>query len=182
MLETRIVTDIPGFTSCVLTESVYSINGRSLLLPKGSKILGRYQQEADLARVAVIWDRIVTPNGIDVTMSSPGVDGLGGAGHPGDYNAHWGSKIMSALLISLIADGFSYAAAKNGPETTIVGAGGVTVQQPFQSATARSMERLAQQALQKSVSRPATVTINQGAVVNVYVAQDVDFSGVLALR
>lgn len=182
VLETRIVTDIPGFTSCVLTEPVYSINGRSLLLPKGSKILGRYQQEADLARVAVIWDRIVTPNGIDVTMSSPGVDGLGGAGHPGDYNAHWGSKIMSALLISLIADGFSYAAAKNGPETTIVGAGGVTVQQPFQSATARSMERLAQQALQKSASRPATVTINQGVVVNVYVAQDVDFSGVMALR
>ena len=182
VLETRIITDIPGFTSCILTEPVYSINGRSLLLPKGSKILGRYQQEADLARVAVVWDRIVTPNGIDVTMSSPGVDGLGGAGHPGDYNAHWGSRIMSALLISLIADGFSYAAAKNGPETTIVGAGGVTVEQPFQSATARSMERLAQQALQKSANRPATVTINQGVVVNVYVAQDVDFSGILALR
>jgi type IV secretion system protein VirB10 len=182
ILETRIVTDIPGFTSCVLTEPVYSINGRSLLLPKGSKIMGRYQQEADLDRVAVIWDRVVTPNGIDVSMSSPGVDGLGGAGHPGDYNAHWGSKITSALLISLIADGFSYAAAKNGPETTIIGAGGVTVQEPFQSATARSMERLAQQALQKSASRPATVTINQGVMLNVYVAQDVDFSGVLAVR
>ena len=186
VLESRIVTDIPGFTSCVLTEPVYSVNGRELLLPKGSKILGRYQDEGDdIARVAVVWDRIITPTGIDVAMSSPGVDGLGGAGHPGDYNGHWGSKIMSALLISLISDAFQWGAAEHGPRTStsIVGPGGTTVvEQPFQSATARSMERLANQALQKSAQRKGTVTINQGTVVNVYVAQDVDFSAVMALR
>ena len=42
------------------------------------------------------------------------------------------------------------------------------------------MERLANQALDKAANRPATVTINQGTVVNVYVAKDVDFAGVLA--
>ncbi len=183
VLETRIITDIPGFTSCVLTEPVYSVNGRQMLLPKGSKILGRYQDQEDgIARVAVIWDRIVTPNGMDVTMSSPGVDGLGGAGHPGDQNNHWAQKIASALLISLISDAFSYAAAENGPETNVFTPGGTVVQQPFQSATARSMERLAGQALQKSAQRPSTVTINQGTVVNVYVSKDVDFSSVLAAR
>lgn len=183
VLETRIITDIPGFTSCIVTEPVYSVNGKRLLLPKGSKILGKYNNQTDgIARVAVIWDRVITPTGIDVSMSSPGVDGLGGAGHPGDYNGHWGSKITSALLISLIADGFSYAAAENGPETTVIGAGGVVAQQPFQSATARSMERLANQALEKSANRRGTVTINQGSVVNIYVAQDVDFTSVLALR
>lgn len=185
VLETRIVTDIPGFTSCIVTEPVYSINGRNLLLPKGSKILGRYDQGADIARVAVIWDRVITPTGIDVSMQSPGVDGLGGAGHPGDYDGHWASKITSALLISLISDAFSWAAAEHGPpsQATLVGPGGTTVvEQPFESATARSMERLANQALQKSANRMGTVTINQGTVVNIYVAQDVDFSGVLALR
>jgi type IV secretion system protein VirB10 len=186
VLETRIITDIPGFTSCILTEPVYSVNGRQLLLPKGSKILGQYTQGDDgIARVAVVWDRIITPTGIDVTMSSPGVDGLGGAGHPGDYNAHWASKITSALLISLISDAFQWGAAEHGPtsSTTYAGPGGTTVvEQPFQSATARSMERLANQALQKSAARPGTVTINQGSVVNVYVTQDVDFSSVLAVR
>lgn len=184
VLESRIITDIPGYTSCILTEPVYSVNGRQLLLPKGSKILGQYkdQEKEGIARVAVVWDRIVTPTGMDVTMSSPGVDGLGGAGHPGDLNNHWGQKIASALLVSLISDAFSYAAAKNGPETSVFTPGGTVVQQPFQSATARSMERLANQALEKSARRPSTVTINQGTVVNVYVAQDVDFSGVMAVR
>jgi type IV secretion system protein VirB10 len=127
----------------------------------------------------VIWDRITTPNGIDVNMASPGVDNLGGAGHPGDYNAHWGSRIASALLISLISDAFSYAAAENGPRTTTISNGNV-LETPFESTTARTMERLANQALDKSINRPPTVTINQGTVVNVYVSKDVDFTGVLA--
>jgi type IV secretion system protein VirB10 len=180
VLETRIVTDVPGFTSCIVTEPVYSINGRRLLLPKGSKILGSYDTAPRGPRVAVVWDRITTPNGIDVSMSSPGVDNLGSAGHPGDYDAHWGSRITSALLISLLSDAFKYAGEKNGPTTTTTYGNGFVVEQPFQSNTARSVQRLADQALEESAQRPPTVTINQGTVVNVYVAKDVDFSAVVA--
>lgn len=181
VLETRIITDIAGYTSCLLTEPVYSINGRNLLLPKGSKIYGAYGGGPTGKRVEVIWDRITTPNGIDVAMSSPGTDGLGGAGHPGQYSAHWGSRIASALMISLLADAFKYAAAEHGPETTTVANNGMTIQSPYESATARTMERLANEALGSS-RRPPTVTINQGTVVNVYVAKDVDFTNVLNPR
>lgn len=180
ILETRIVTDVPGYTSCVVTEPVYSINGRRLLLPKGSKVLGRYEGEPNGPRVAVMWDRVLTPNGIDVTMASPGIDNLGGAGHPGHYSAHWGSRISAALLISLISDAFKYAAAEEGPSTTEVTSGGVVVSRPFESNTAHTVERLAHQALNRAANRPATVTINHGTMVNVYVARDVDFSAVLS--
>lgn len=180
VMETRIVTDVPGFTSCVVTEPIYSVNGRRLLLPKGSKVSGRYQNNnTDIKRVAVVWDRITTPTGLDVNMVSPGVDNLGGAGIPGQYDAHWGSRIASALLISLISDAFKYAAAENGPESTTVTQGGTVITQPYESNTAKAMERLSNQALEKSVNRPATITINQGTVVNIYVAKDVDFSSVL---
>ncbi|WP_447907389.1 TrbI/VirB10 family protein [Stenotrophomonas sepilia] len=181
VLETRIITDLAGYTSCLLTEPVYSINGRNLLLPKGSKIYGAYGGGPMGKRVEVIWDRITTPNGIDVAMSSPGVDQLGGAGHPGQYSAHWGSRIASALMISLISDAFKYAAAEHGPETTTIANNGMTVQSPYESATARTMERLANEAL-SSNRRPPTVTINQGTIVNVYVAKDVDFTNVLHPR
>ena len=181
VLETRIITDLAGYTSCLLTEPVYSINGRNLLLPKGSKIYGAYGGGPMGKRVEVIWDRITPPNGIDVAMSSPGVDQLGGAGHPGQYSAHWGSRIASALMISLISDAFKYAAAEHGPETTTIANNGMTVQSPYESATARTMERLANEAL-SSNRRPPTVTINQGTIVNVYVAKDVDFTNVLHPR
>jgi type IV secretion system protein VirB10 len=183
ILETRIVTDVSGFTSCVVTEPVYSINGRNLLLPKGSKILGSYASGlGGVPRVSVVWDRITTPNGMDIAMSSPGVDTLGGAGYTGRYDAHWGSKISSALLISLIGDAFKYVAAEHGPEATTVTGSGLAVRSPYQSATARTMERLASQTLDRNMNRPPTVTINQGTLVNVYVAKDVDFSAVVAQR
>lgn len=180
-LETRIITDVNGFTSCVVTEPVYSVNGRSLLLPKGSKVYGQYGSGAIRGeRVAVIWDRITTPTGIDVTMASPGVDNLGSAGHPGHYNAHWGSRISSALFISLLSDAFKYYGEKEGPVTVTTYPGsGAVFQDPYESNTARTLERLAGQAVDASANRQPTVTINQGTIVNVYVSQDVDFSGVM---
>ena len=178
VLETRIITDIPGFTSCVVTEPVYSFTGKRLLLPKGSKVMGKYEMEPNGPRVAVIWDRIVTPTGIDVNMASPGIDTLGGAGHPGHYNAHWGSRIGSALLISLLSDAFKYEAAEHGPRQTEI-SNGVVTQSPFESNTADTVQQLANQAVQRQANRPATVTINQGTVLAIYVAKDVDFNGVV---
>ncbi|WP_448098323.1 TrbI/VirB10 family protein [Luteibacter yeojuensis] len=179
VLETRIITDIPGFTSCVVTEPVYSFTGKRLLLPKGSKVLGKYEMEPNGPRVAVIWDRIVTPTGIDVNMASPGVDTLGGAGHPGYYNAHWGSRIGAALLISMLSDAFKYEAAEHGPRQTTI-SNGVVTQSPFESNTAATLQQIANTAVQRAANRPATVTINQGTVLAIYVAKDVDFSGVVA--
>ncbi|MBN8714421.1 MAG: TrbI/VirB10 family protein [Xanthomonadales bacterium] len=180
VLETRIVSDIPGFASCLVTERVYSLNGQHLLLPKGSKILGSYARNPVGQRVAVVWDRIITPTGIDVNMASPGIDNLGGAGLPGEYDAHWRSRIGSALLISMLSDAFKYEAAEHGPRSTTI-SNGVVTQQPFQSNTAQTVQNLANQAVREAANRPPTVTINQGTVVYVYVARDVDFSAVARL-
>ena len=179
VLESRVITDVPGYTSCVVTEPVYSVNGKRLLLPRGSKVMGSYNSEAIIGeRAAIVWDRITTPTGMDVNMRSPGTDMLGSAGNPGHYSAHWAQRISSALLISLLSDAFKYAGAKNGPQETAV-VNGAIYQNPYESNTARTMERLANMALDRNMARPPTVTINQGTILNVYVARDVDFSAVM---
>jgi type IV secretion system protein VirB10 len=182
VLETHIVSDVPGFTTCLVTEPVYSFNGHHLLLPKGSKILGSYQRDGDVAtarRVGVVWDRIITPTGIDVNMASPGIDNLGGAGLPGHYDAHWPERISSALLISMLSDAFKYEAAEHGPKSTTI-TNGVVTQEPFESNTAQTVQNLSNQAVAASANRLPTITINQGTIIYVYVAKDVDFSGVVA--
>ncbi|WP_454259842.1 TrbI/VirB10 family protein [Pseudoxanthomonas mexicana] len=179
VLESRVITDVPGYTSCVVTEPVYSVNGKRLLLPRGSKVMGSYNSDAIIGeRAAIVWDRITTPTGMDVNMRSPGTDMLGSAGNPGHYSAHWAQRISSALLISLLSDAFKYAGAKNGPQETAV-VNGAIYQNPYESNTARTMERLANMALDRNMARPPTVTINQGTILNVYVARDVDFSAVM---
>jgi len=179
VLETHIVTDLPGFTTCLVTEPVYSFTGKRLLLPKGSKVLGRYDRENDTDRVAVIWDRVITPTGIDVNMASPGIDNLGGAGHPGYRDAHWGERIRAALLISILSDAFKYEGAKHGPRTATM-ANGLVVESPWESNTAQTLQSLAGMAVRKAANRPDTITINQGTLLYVYVARDIDFSGVLS--
>lgn len=179
VLQSRVISDFPGYTSCIVTEPVYSVNGRRLLLPRGSKVMGFYNADSVIGdRAAIVWDRITTPTGLDVNMRSPGVDALGSAGNAGHYTAHWGQRLASALLISMLSDAFKYAAAEHGRPQTSFG-NGFVVQNPYESNTARTLERMANMALERNMARPPTVTINQGAVVNVYVARDVDFSAVV---
>lgn len=178
ILETRIISEADGFTSCILTEPVYSINGRSMLLARGSKVYGTYKARPKGNRIEVIWDRITTPGGVDVSMSSPGTDPLGSAGYPGMVDAHWAQRITSAVMVSLLSDLFKYEAAKHGPSTASI-SNGVVVVSPFESNTASTLDRIANQAADAAMSRPPTVTINQGTLVSVYVAKDVDFTEVL---
>lgn len=179
VLQSRVISDYPGYTSCVVTEPVYSVNGKRLLLPRGSMVQGSYGKNELIGdRVGVIWDRITTPNGLDINMESPGVDMLGSAGNPGHYDAHLGQRIGSALLISILSDAFKYAAAENGPPSSSIVNGGI-LQNPYESSTARTLERSANMALDRNAPRPATVTINQGTIVAVYVSRDVDFSSVI---
>ena len=179
VLQTRIITDYAGFASCIVTEPVYSFTGRRLLLPKGSKVIGKYGNGGASSRVAVVWERIITPNGIDISMKSPGVDDLGGAGYEGYVDSHWPSRVGAALLVSILSDAFSYEAAEHGPRTASI-TNGVVVETPFQSNTANTLQQLAGQAVRSSANRAPTITINQGTIVDIYVAKDVDFSGVVS--
>ena len=180
VLETKIVSEVAGFTSCLITEPVYSSSGKYMLLPQGSKVMGQYGSSNPTGnRLAVIWDRIITPDGIDVTLKSPGVDNLGAAGHTGKFKSHWPSRLGSALLISMISDTFKYAASEYGPEGKTVTTSTSTIKNPYESESAETLKRLAIQQLERNNARPNTVTINQGNVINIYTAQDIDFSSVI---
>lgn len=177
VLETKIISEVPGFTSCILTEPVYSASGKHVLLQKGSKVMGQYGAvNPTSGRLGVIWERIVTPDGIDVTLRSPGVDNLGAAGHEGKFSTHWPSRLASALLISMISDTFKYAAAEYGPSGETVTTSSSTVSNPYESETAETLKQFAISQIERNNSRPNTVTINQGSLINIYTAQDIDFS------
>lgn len=129
--------------------------------------------------MGVIWDRIITPDGVDVTLKSPGVDNLGAAGHEGKFKSHWPSRLASALLISMISDTFKYAAAEYGPQGETVTTSSSTISNPYESETADTLKQLAISQLERNNARPNTVTINQGSLINIYTAQDIDFSTVM---
>ena len=60
----------------------------------------------------------------------------------------------------MLSDAFKYAGAKNGPQETAI-VNGAIYQNPYESNTARTMERLANMALDRNMARPPTVTIRR---------------------
>lgn len=188
-LETKVVSTLPGMTSCIVTEPIYSVNGSKLLVDKGSKVTGEYKYvDENYDRVGIIWTRILTTAGLDVRIDSAGTDALGGAGVPGIYDGHWGERIGSALLVSLLADvvdaGSQQFANRNNRERNQVTINGNNLytserSDPWESATTTTAKSIATEMLARSANRQATVTVLNGTVVNIFAARDIDFSTVM---
>jgi type IV secretion system protein VirB10 len=173
ILETAMQSDQPGFVSCVIPRDVLSDNGQVVLMEKGTQVVGEYRGGLNQGqtRLHVLWDRAKTPTGVVVTLASAATDGLGRAGVGGAIDNHWWERFGSALLLSVVADGSAAgtAALKNRA--------GIDAQQ-----TGHSGSQAAGIAVEQSASIKPTLHKNQGEMVSIFVARDLDFSGVYQLR
>ncbi|WDZ80884.1 type IV secretion system protein VirB10 (plasmid) [Ensifer adhaerens] len=172
VLETAMASDQPGFTSCVISRDVLSDSGRVVLMEKGTQVVGEYRGglQRGQKRLFVLWNRAKTPNGVIVTLASPATDALGRAGVDGYVDTHWWERFGSALLLSIVGDATSYAKSRlrdsdvDAENTTSAG----------QQAAAIAVEQ--------SINIPPTLNKHQGELVTIFVARDLDFSGVYRLR
>lgn len=174
ILETRMDTSVPGMTACVIPQNVYSMDGRTLLIEKGSRALGEYTGSVanGLERIFVLWTEVRTPNGMIVSLGSPSTDMLGGAGMGGYVDFHWWKRFGNALLFSIVSDAFDFATekAKSGDNNS------------YYSNTSDNMDTIIEEAMKQAGNIPPTLYKNQGERVGIFVARDIDFSGVYELN
>ncbi len=175
-LETAISTAVPGMTSCILAQDVYSTTGRVLLLERGTRVVGQYQGGAvrrGQSRVFVLWTRAETPKGVIVNLDSPATDTLGRSGVDGKVNRHFWERYGAALLLSVVDDIASYMVAKerDGGDTTIA----------FGN-TADSSRDAASIIVENSVNIPPTLNKAQGESIGIFVARDLYFGDVYQLQ
>ena len=170
-LNTAISSDAPGFVTCTTMQDVFGSTGTVVVMEKGTKIFGEYssQMAQGKRRLFVLWSRAETPNHVVIALASPGADALGRAGLEGEVNNHWWPKFGAALMLTLIDGGFSLGSAA-------LSHGGSTF---FNFGTGQSV---ANTALQNQIDVPPTLEKNQGEIVSVMVARDLDFSTVYNLR
>ena len=120
VMETALDSSLPGQTRAIISEDVFSYDGSRLLIPRGSRLIGRYRSGIEIAqkRVTIAWDRIVLPNNQTVQISSFGGDELGRSGVTGFVDTRFDDRFGSAALISIISAAPSVAAAQVEDETT----------------------------------------------------------------
>lgn len=173
VLETNIVSEQDGYTSCVISQDVYSGNARVLLLEKGTRVTGQYHGDVDNGdrRLGIMWDRLVTPYDIAVKLNSPTTGRLGASGITGKVDNRWWTRIGSALLISLISDSLSIAGDNSDNADVVV-----------DSDTAQETKTIAGKILDKNIDLPPIIYIKEGQQINIYVANDIDLSSVYNAR
>jgi type IV secretion system protein VirB10 len=176
-LKTKVISATSGLVGCQVQRNVYSDDGRVLLVERGSHMDGEYRVtsvRAGAVRIPVLWTRIRTPHGVTVDLDSPGTGALGESGIEGYVDNRWGERIGAALLLSLIDDTVRLVIADRTSESqsdTVV----------LQSTTDNS-SKLAEKVLESTINIPPLIYQNQGGIVGVYVARDVDFSPVYELK
>ena len=181
VLTGRIIDEVPGFTSCVLAQNLYSDNGRVLLLERGSELTGEYgtTNQLGLERLFVTWTRLKTPEGIEIDLSSPGSDRLGTSGVPGHLDNRWGARIGAAFLLSFVKD---ITVAIINKQTASQSNATVSVQSAPGQNTLNASSALAEEVIKQTIKVRPRLTINEGDRISIYVARDLDFSPVYALK
>lgn len=174
-LKTRVITATSGFVGCQVQRNIFSDDGKVVLAERGSHLDGEYrvvQVRPGVTRIPVLWTRIRMPNGVTVDLDSPATGALGESGIGGYVDNRWPERIGAALMLSLIQDAVQGATKSDGVS------GGSTV---VLSSTSGTGSKLAEKILESTINIPPLIHSNQGSVVGVYVARDVDFSKVYGL-
>ncbi|WP_395378223.1 TrbI/VirB10 family protein [Marinicella sp. W31] len=165
VLETAIDSTLPGQVRATVSDDIYSENGSTILIPKGSRLVGEYRSSINQGqeRVFVIWSHVTTKDGIQVGLESSGTDALGVAGMSGDYDSHFFKRFSGALLLSFIE---SYAEKESDSDNFNINSG-------------NSLQRASSIALNNSINIKPTIYVDQGEIVNVFVARNIDFGAAL---
>jgi type IV secretion system protein VirB10 len=171
-LETAIDSTLPGMTTCVTATDTFGVDGKVVLLERGTKLIGetRGQVQQGAARIFVLWTEARTPADVVVPLDSPGADELGRSGLPGEVERHFWQRFGAAMLVSVI-DG-----AVQTAEQSARGSGGTVVVNPSAS------QDVLTEILRNTVNIAPTVLKRNGDRIQVLVARDVDFRAVYELR
>jgi type IV secretion system protein VirB10 len=176
-LKTKVISAVSGLVGCQVQRNVYSDDGRVLLVERGSHLDGEYRIASvrpGTVRIPVLWTRIRTPKGVTVDIESPGTGALGESGIDGYVDNRWRERIGAAMLLSLIDDSVKLIIQNQANESNAD-----TIVLP---STTANTSKLAEKVLESTINTPPLIYRNQGGIVGIYVARDVDFSSVYELQ
>ncbi|MGR9202152.1 type IV secretion system protein VirB10 [Rhizobium leguminosarum] len=181
ILETAINSDLPGQIRAITSQDVYSFDGRRILIPTGTRLIGEYQSEVTRGqkRIFVIWTRLLRDDGVTVRLNSIGTDGLGRSGLTGLVDNKWRERFGSAILLSIVGAGSSYLTGYGSGSYSGSGNGESDSDRAAELARetiAQTFSDMANQALAENLKIPPTISVHQGERIFVYVRQDLDFS------
>ena len=164
-LITGLNSDLPGMVTAQVTQAVYdSVTGQKLLVPQGSRLIGKYDSVVAFGqkRALVIWQRLILPDGTSVRLDNmPATDAAGNAGLADKVDFHTWSLLKGVGLATMLGV---------GSELSIGGDGDLV--EAIRESAQTNVSRAGDQITQRNLDVQPTITIRPGAPVRVLVTRD----------
>lgn len=173
-LVTEINSESPGPVIAQITQAVYdSASGRTLLIPQGARLIGDYKSSTRYgqSRIAIVWSRIILPDGDEIALDEAALDPSGAAGVAGNVDNHWGEVFGAAALGTLINIG---VASTEDPALTYGGIGVVSrdpVDQALNDGVQRSASIVTNRVVDRGLAIPPTIRVDAGKRISVIVTR-----------
>ncbi len=168
-LVTAINTDLPGEIIGQVTENVYdSASGNYLLVPQGSKLLGKYQSLVSNGqnRALLVWQRLIYPNGNSIVLDGmAGTDQIGQSGLADQVDYHLDKLVEATVLSTAIA--YAGNLARN-PGSRNANSNGDVVG----DTVAQQADRVGEKFIDRELDVQPTIKIRSGWPLRVLVNKD----------
>lgn len=168
-LLTGINSDLPGQVIANVTEDVRdTATGRFLLIPQGSRLIGRYDSQVSFGqrRVLLVWTRLILPDTSSISLDRlPGIDPAGYAGLEDGVDWHWDRILAGAALSTLLGVGAELAAPdRSSSDGKVI----IATRQSAQD----TVNQVGQEITKRNMSIQPTLTIRPGFPMRVMVNKD----------
>jgi type IV secretory pathway VirB10-like protein len=168
-LQNQLEGSFAGPVKVQVTTAVYSHDRQHVLIPQGSLIYGSTEevQDSDQRRLAVIFHRLIMPDGFSVDLDkATGLDQVGATALRDKVNTHLWSKIATSVALGAIA-GLSLSGTNSyySPDGN--------AEDMYRQSVAREFGQTSRTILQKQINRMPEITIRPGHRVKVWLQKDI---------
>jgi len=168
-LVTGLNSDLPGFVIAQVTENAFdSVSGRHLLIPQGSRLIGKYDSVVAFGqeRALVIWQRIVMPDGSSIVIDNlPATDTGGYAGLADEVDLHTWKLLKGVALATVLGVGSSLAFGSGSGDSDIIRA--------LRESAGQTTNRAGQRLVERQLNVQPTLTVRPGWPLRVIVHKDI---------
>lgn len=166
VLTNRLDSSFSGPVNCMVTTDIYSHDGRHLLVPQGSRVLGEVRKIETFGeqRLAVTFHRLIMPDHYSIDLDKfQGLNQIGETGLRDQVNHHYLQVFGVSLAIGAIA-GLGESNSRTGFDRSAADA--------YEQGVATSLSQSSLHILDRYLNVLPTYTIREGHRVKVFLSED----------
>jgi type IV secretion system protein VirB10 len=177
VLEQSLNSDLPGDLKALVMSNVYdTTTGRYLLIPQGSRLIGRYDSRVSYGQdgVQVVWDRVMFPDASSVDINGMvGLDSHGNAGLRDRVDPHYKRLFGFAALTSMFSAVFDLSQR----QTYRSGLAYPSIGDTASASVGRELSQTGAMITRRNLNVQPTVKVPVGYKFTVRVNRDILFDG-----